>query len=149
MLPPVVKTVDVPCSPEQAFTTFTTEIASWWPLDKNTVSAMEGKVAKSVRLDPITGGKITETNHAGEDVIWGTVTEFTPHSKLALAWHINRPAEDATFVDVAFETSDKGALVTLKHYGWENLGDDAEGMRAGYDGGWVGVFETAFANACS
>ncbi|PIB24807.1 hypothetical protein BFP76_06440 [Amylibacter kogurei] len=149
MLPPVIKTITVPCPPKHAFDTFTKDIDTWWPKEKNSVSAMNGAVAQRVVMEPKTGGAIVETDHTGTDLVWGSVTEFSPHTKLALAWHINLEPKDATFVEVTFEPSSTGTTVTLKHYGWEAFGDKAQDMHDGYNAGWVGVFETAFANACS
>jgi len=148
MLPPVIKTITVPCPQARAFEVFTRDIDLWWPKDKNSVSAMDGKVAQKVTLIAEKGGWVEEIDHAGNTLLWGSVTEFDPPNKLGLAWHIGRPASEASFVDVTFETTDAGTLVTLKHYGWEVFGEDAEKMRTGYDGGWVGVFETAYAKAC-
>ncbi|MBV1863038.1 MAG: SRPBCC domain-containing protein [Rhodobacteraceae bacterium] len=148
MLPPVIKTITVPCPPERAFEIFTRDIDLWWPKDKNSVSAMDGKAAQKVSLIAEKGGWVEEIDHAGNSQHWGSVTEFTPPNKLGLAWHIGRPESEATFVDVIFEAAGAGTKVTLKHYGWEAFGEDAEKMRAGYNAGWVGVFETAFATAC-
>ncbi len=153
MLPPVIKTITVPCPPAQAFQLFTRDIASWWPLDKNSVSAMSGKVARDIELDPREGGEITEIDHEGARVLWGSITDYSPPSRLGLAWHINRPASEATSVTVTFEADDdpasSGTKVTLIHAGWEVFGDDAQSMRNGYDSGWVHVFEQRFKAACS
>jgi uncharacterized protein YndB with AHSA1/START domain len=109
---------------------------------------MSGKIARSVAMDCRTGGRITEIDHAGNPVIWGSVTAFEPPQKLSLAWHINCPESEATWVDIAFEAAGNGTRVTLTHHGWEAFGDNAQKMRDGYNSGWTGVFETAFAAAC-
>lgn len=70
MLEPLVKTIDVPCSQEQAFKIFVEDINSWWPLAKNTVSAMGGEVAQSVTLEAHIGGRIYETGHDGSFHLW-------------------------------------------------------------------------------
>ncbi len=149
MPPPVIKTITVPCPPDRAFRVFTQDMNLWWPKDKNSVSAMAGKVAKSVQMEQIEGGAITEIDHTGTSVVWGSVSTFNPPDKLVLAWHIGMPAEQATTVEVDFQASASGTKITLKHHGWEAFGDDANKMRDGYNSGWVGVFEQAYAGACN
>ena len=60
MLDPIVKTIEVPCSQEKAFGVFVREMGSWWPLDKRSMSMHDGKPAKSLRIEPVEGGKIVE-----------------------------------------------------------------------------------------
>jgi len=148
MQAPVIKSITVPCSQQIAFDTFSRDMNAWWPKDKNSVSAMGGKVAREVRLDARQGGEITEVMHDGTETLWGSVTDFSPHSKLSLAWHIGKTASEASTVDVAFEAAGDMTTVTLTHHGWEVFGDDAAAMREGYNNGWVHVFETCFAAAC-
>jgi hypothetical protein len=48
-------------------------------------------------------------------------------------------------VSVRFDPrGDASCRVTLTHEKWENLGDAATDARAGYDGGWVEVFEKGY-----
>ena len=149
MLEPVIKTIDVPCNQEQAFNVFIEEITTWWPLDKNSVSAMGGGVAKAVSIEPKVGGKIVEIGHDDTEHFWGTVNSYEPHSAFSLNWHIGLPAESASLVAVSFTSIDDGKTrVELTHSNWEAFGDQAADMRAGYEGGWVGVFETAYHAAC-
>ncbi len=146
---PVIKTIDVPCTQEVAFNIFTKDFSKWWPQDKHSVSAMDGKTARSVQLELKQGGKITEVTHDGTELLWGSVTEWSPHGRLVIAWHINRPEAEATTVIVAFEPIASGTRVTLTHEGWEAMGDQAQAQRDGYNKGWVHVFETCFQAACA
>lgn len=148
MTDPVTKTIDVPCPPQMAFEIFTRDMGTWWPRDKHSISAMSGNTARRVSMEPREGGALIEIGHDGTEHHWGSVTTFAPHSKLSLSWHVGRPAEEATQVDIAFEPTDAGTRVTLRHHGWDVLGDDAGTTRDGYNAGWVHVFETCFANAC-
>ena len=50
-LEPIVRTIEVPCSQEDAFRIFL-EMKSWWPLGKLTTSAIGGAPAKSIRVEP-------------------------------------------------------------------------------------------------
>lgn len=148
MTDPVIKTIDVPCAQNTAFDIFTKDLGAWWPRDKHSVSAMTGKTAQSVTLDLREGGDLVEIGHDGARHHWGSITVYDPHDQLSLLWHINTPKSKATKVDITFVANGSGTRVTLKHHGWEVLGDDAQGQRDGYNGGWVFVFETKFAEAC-
>ena len=148
MLDPITKTIEVPCNAQVAFTTFVTRVSSWWPLDKHSVSAMDGKVAKEVVIEPKTGGKVYEVGHDDTLHPWGTVTRYEPHRLVAMDWHIGMPAENASEVTVRFEQlTPKRTRVELTHARWEAFGERAAQMRDGYDKGWVGVFEVAFRGA--
>lgn len=149
MLDPIIKTVEVPCSSEQAFQTFINDVSTWWPLDKNSVSAMNGKVAKQIIIEAKVGGKIIEVAHDDQEHRWGTVTKFNPHTDFTMDWHIGMSPDSPSEVAVVFTDLDNGhTKVELTHSRWESFGDKAEDMRNGYNGGWVGVFEEAFKKAC-
>ena len=148
MIEPVRKTIEVPCDQATAFKTFVEQASSWWPLDKHSISAMNGHAAKSVTIEPRPGGKILEV--ANDDAIheWGSVSTYEPFDKLSLNWHVNAPPHQATFVDIVFTRLEaERTRVDLTHHNWEVLGDRAAETREGYNRGWVGVFETAYANA--
>ncbi len=150
MLEPIIKTIEVSCSPEQAFTVFIDDMASWWPLDKNSVSAMNGEVAKSTVIEPRLGGKVYEIGHDDTQHHWGTVTQYDPYSAFSMDWHIGMSAESPSVVDVKFTDIGNGKTrVELTHGNWESFGDKAEDMRKGYNEGWVGVFEKAYCSACN
>ncbi len=150
MSDPVIKTIEVGCSADKAFDIFVNNVASWWPLDKNSVSAMAGEVAKSVTIEPKIGGQVYETGHDDTIHQWGTVKSLDPGKHIALNWHINAPESEATLVEVTFtDNKDGGTKIVLVHSQWQVLGEKAEQMRSGYDSGWVGVFEVAFQGACA
>jgi len=149
MIEPVIKTIEVPCNQAHAFRVFVENTASWWPLDKNSVSAMQGHAARHVEIETRVGGQVLETTHDGQTAQWGTVTCYEPSDRLTLDWHIGLPQDKASTVDVQFEViSEERTRVTLTHSNWESFGDTARDMREGYNSGWVGVFEDAFGTAC-
>ena len=84
MTKPIQKTIEVSCDPKQAFRMFTDKITTWWPLDKNSVSAMSGEVAKAVTLEPREGGELYETGFYDTKHKWGTVKVFEPGERLIL-----------------------------------------------------------------
>lgn len=150
MLEPIVKTVEVSCSCEQAFQIFINDVSTWWPLDKNSVSAMNGKMAKKVVIEAQKGGKVVELAHDDQEHRWGTVTEFNPHNDFKMDWHIGMSADSPSEVAVVFTDLGNGKTkVELTHSRWESFGDKAADMRDGYNSGWVGVFEEAYKQACS
>jgi uncharacterized protein YndB with AHSA1/START domain len=147
---PVVKTIDVPCPPETAFRIFTADFAAWWPKESHSVSTMSGgQPARSVMLEPGVGGALGEVAHDGTAHTWGSISVWEPPARLSFLWHVRRPVEQATVVDVTFEAEGTGTRVTLTHRGWEVLGDKAAETRDDYDAGWVHVFETCFLSACT
>jgi hypothetical protein len=143
-LSPIVKTIAVRRTSADAFRLFTEEIAEWWPLATHS-RALSAKGQKAVRatIEPRVGGRIYETLEDGEELDWGEVLAWEPGSLFRMRWHLGRP--HATEVSVRFEASgDASCRVTLTHEKWENLGDAAADAHAGYDGGWVEVFEKGY-----
>ena len=94
---PVIKTIEVPCSQANAFSIFIDKVGSWWPRDKNSVSAMQGEVAKKVEIEAKTGGSIHEIGHDDTRHEWGS----SPPTARQISWYwhgtsvcqLNRPAE--------------------------------------------------------
>jgi uncharacterized protein YndB with AHSA1/START domain len=147
MIDPIEKIIRVPCTPDTAFAIFTRDITKWWPLGVNSVSAMDGKPARAVKLELKEGDSLTEIAHDGTVHHWGSVKVFQPGEHLQLAWHIGTPEENATLVDVHFSPAGSGTEVKLTHTHWERMGDGAADARESYNKGWVGVFEEAYKNA--
>ena len=137
MTDPVIKTIDVPCSPARAFDVFVRNTARWWPLDRHSVSAGQGQTARDITIEPRVGGAIYETTHDGARSDWGA-----EGSHFAMTWHPGNPVAQATRLDIRFtELSADRTRVELTHSGWEVLGDDAETRRDGYNNGWNGVLD--------
>ncbi|MEM7462956.1 MAG: SRPBCC family protein [Pseudomonadota bacterium] len=148
MVEPVRKSILVPCDPKTAFEIFTTNIESWWPLDGHSVSAMNGKTAKSLVLEPGIDGQLYEITADGEREDWAYVRTWEPGNRLVLAWHVMAPASQATEVELMFSQEGSETRVDLVHSGWEIMGDTAAERRDSYANGWVRVFEKNYANAC-
>ena len=152
MLDPLIKTIEVPCSQEEAFGVFVNEMSSWWPLGKYSVSAMGGEVAKSLRVEPKQGGTIVEIGPDDTEHLWGTIRSYNPHDFISMDFHIPHPSEEtesASLVEVRFTAlANEHTRVELTQSNWEAFGDMAEALRGGYSGGWVAIFEHAFKSAC-
>ncbi len=151
MLPPLVRSIDVPCDQEQAFTVFVTEMGTWWPLAKRSMSLYgeTGKPAKSLRVDPREGGQIVEVGHDDTEYHWGTIRHYEPNDLLRLDFHMGLPPENASLVEIRFTALEPTRTrVELTHSNWEAFGDMAEMMRGGYNSGWDIIFVDAYQAAC-
>src|ERR1700690_2329500 len=81
---PVMRTITVECSPEDAFRIFTERIADWWPLRTHSVYH---KDAETVLIEPAVGGRILERSRSGEESSWGEILVWEPPHRLACTWH--------------------------------------------------------------
>ena len=145
---PVVKTVTVPCTPEEAFRYFTADFGIWWPAATHSVvgyaSAFKDKPA-TVILEPRVSGRIFERTRAGEEHIWGSVLVWQPPARVEFSFHPGRDEMEAQTVAVTFSLAPEGTRVVLTHSGWEKLSANAQQARDSYNQGWEGVFVTAYA----
>ena len=150
MLDPIVKTIDVPCPQQRAFEIFV-DMASWWPLEKRSMSLYQaGGPAKSLSVEPRLGGRIVETAADDAEHHWGTFRAFDSHAHLQLDFHMGLPADRCGQVDVTFTPLDTGTTrVELVHSNWEGYGDMAEMMLSGYGGSWDMLFGEHYAAACA
>lgn len=147
MTDPIVKTLNVPCTAEQAFDVFVERIGTWWPLESHAASAAAGKAALDVTIEPHVGGAVYETMWDGGRNDWGKVLEFERGKTLSMTWHPGNNADHPTQVTVTFEDTSAGARVVLTHSGWEIWADKAADARGNYDGGWDVVFGSCFRQA--
>jgi uncharacterized protein YndB with AHSA1/START domain len=131
-LPPLVKSVTVAAPPERAFDLFTTGMDQWWPLATHSVG---DESAASVVMECRVGGRIVETGHDGSTHVWGTLTEWSPSTRLAFTWHPGQPEPEATLVTVTFRPHGEQTEVQLVHTGWDVRPDGAR-ARTGYNTGW-------------
>ena len=152
MIEPLVKTIDVPCSQKNAFEIFLNQMASWWPMDKFTVSAMAGKPATGIRVDPRVGGQIVEIGGDGEEVLWGTILTCEPHARVTMDFHIPRPGDVVTarpLLELDFVALGPAQTrVTLTQSNFEALGEMGAPVRGGYTFGWQMIFEGGYRAAC-
>ena len=149
MLEPIVKTIEVPCGQKMAFDVFLSEMDSWWPTTKFSVSAHSKQAAKSLRVDPVLGGKIVEIGHDDTEHLWGTITAYDPHGAFSMDFHIGQEAASASQVAVQFSVVDaQRTRVQLTQTGWENAGEMAPMLHHGYTMGWAVIFDQEYMKAC-
>ncbi|NKB28998.1 MAG: hypothetical protein GKR99_16185 [Rhodobacteraceae bacterium] len=122
-------------------------MSSWWPLDKHSLSAGDGKVARDVRISPEVGGNVTETKHDGTEVVWGKVVTWQPGKSFAMTWQLDRPEDEVTYLTINFDPDGTGTRVTLIHDGWNAIPQAAQAARSHYSTGWDYVLCDRFKSA--
>jgi|SRR6187431_1257040 len=115
----------VKVEPSEAFRIFTEEIDSWW---RGGLRYRIGKRRSVVHLEPMLGGRLFESFETGAGPKLkqtGHVTCFEPPSRLVLEWRaVNFAPHERTEVEVLFERSPSGTLVTVCHRGWSQIRPD-------------------------
>ena len=145
-LAPINKSIVVSADAVAAFKHFTGRMGDWWPLASHCISAGKHDApAKTCTMEPKVGGRVYETAPTGEEYDWGKVLVWEPGVRVAWSWHLSRPVEQATEIEVSFhDLGDVRTRVDLEHRNWARLGADAAETRANYDGGWDTVFADCF-----
>ena len=147
---PIVKTCTVPLAPQEAFELFTTRLSEWWPVASHSISAdLGGGPPRDVRVEGAVGGRVIETTADGTRYAWADVLAWDPPRRLVLSWHPNPAPTAASRVEVRFLPVLVGTEVHLTHTGWEEFGDRAAELRAGYDVGWEPVLEAFVTGAAA
>jgi hypothetical protein len=144
-LPPVVKSIVVARSTEDAFQLYTRDIGKWWPT--GTHSLGQAQVA-DVQMEPRAGGRIFERWRDGTEKLWGTISVWEKAQRLVHSWHVSTDPDHASEVEVRFAPlGPNRTRVTLEHRHWERMaGEKAQSTRDSYDSGWNGVFVEQFGN---
>jgi uncharacterized protein YndB with AHSA1/START domain len=116
----------VEVEPSVAFRVFTEEIDQWWRVGLK--YRVGGKHRSVIRLEPGVGGRLFEcfeTASGTRVVETGRVTVWEPPVRLVFEWRAKNfaPAEK-TEVEIVFDPSASGTLVTLIHRGWSRIRPD-------------------------
>lgn len=141
-IPAVERRIDLRCSADHAFATFTDRIATWWPLERHSIGAgMEGRSAVGCAIEGHVGGRIYEVLDDGTELAWGLVVTWEPGRLLELDWNPSTTVRPYTRVTLRFTpTGEHACRVEVEHRGWERLEQPAE-ARASYDEGWGATLE--------
>ncbi|MEM7285398.1 MAG: SRPBCC domain-containing protein [Actinomycetota bacterium] len=138
-LDPVVKTRRVPLPPEAAFSLFTTDMGTWWPLASHSVSA---DALAEVVFAERTGRAITEHAPDGTTHVWAELLASEAPHRVVLAWHPGAAASPASQLSVRFEPDGAGCRLRLTQSGWERYGNDAGAeLRRRYHSDWDDVLD--------
>lgn len=151
MLEPLSYRIEVACDQKKAFEIFLSDMPSWWPLEKRSMSLYQaGAPAKALTVEAKQGGRIVEHAADGVDHHWGTITAYDPHDYIAMDFHMGLPSDKAGLVELKFVPLSGGkTMVELIHSKWENYGDMAEQMFGGYGSSWHMLFGEHFRDACN
>jgi len=102
-----------------AFEVFTQEIDLWW---RKGPKFRFGRQPGSLKFEPSLGGRLFESfpSESGTHVREvGRVTVWEPPARLVFTWrNVNFADDESTEVEVLFEPSESGTLVTVQHRGW-------------------------------
>jgi uncharacterized protein YndB with AHSA1/START domain len=116
----------VAVDPDTAFRVFTEEIDRWWK--RGLAYRVIGKDRGIIHLEPGVGGRLYESfdTPSGPRVFeTGRVVSWEPPARLLLEWRaVNFAPEEKTEVEVLFERSPSGTLVTVTHRGWSAIRPD-------------------------
>ncbi len=114
---------------DEAFRIFTEEIDQWWR--RGPQFRVAGKRRGIIHLEPGVGGRLFESfespgTTAGARVLeTGRVTAWDPPKRVAFEWRaVNFAPHEKTEVEVVFEPSPSGTLVTVTHQGWSKIRPD-------------------------
>jgi uncharacterized protein YndB with AHSA1/START domain len=149
LIPPVWKSVDVPCSPDQAFEVFTGHPTRWWPRDHRITAEREAVV-----FEPFPGGRWYERDSDGGERDWGRILAWEQGRRIRLSWLIDgnfAPIDDdnlASRVDIVFCPLHPGAtLVSIGHVELHRHGRAASAIRSVIEGPSPGDTLAGFARA--
>jgi hypothetical protein len=133
MIEPLHLSYEIACSPEHAFTTWTTRMSSWWPKGHSA----SGNPDTLVVLEPHRGGRIFERTPDGTEIDWGEITAWSPPRHFGYLWHIGRDRGEATDVSVTFVDLGNGITqLDIVQTGWERLGTEGVTWREANTRGW-------------
>ncbi len=123
-------------------------MTSWWPLDTHSM-AEDGQKTERVIVEEHEGGRIYEVLSDGTECDWGRVTAWEPGRRVMLDWNPSTEDRPYTEIEVTFVLAEGGgSLVSLSHRKWELLRPEVvEDARAGYEEGWVFVFDERYGEA--
>ncbi len=140
---PIIRTIIVKNSVEDAFRVFTEQMGTWWPLETHSIAVDQelGQRAETVTVDGREGGRIQEVLQDGSARDWGAVVVWEPPHRVVYSWKPNDLPTPPTEVEVRFTAEGEVTRVDVEHRGWEGLGEMAEEIRPLYSsqGGWTMV----------
>ena len=125
--PVAVAEVVVDAPPEEAFALFTGEIGLWWRRDSRYWN--DRRRARGLRIEPFVGGRFVEVwdEATGEGFEIGRVRAWEPGRRVAYSWRqADWPPGEEMEIEVGFDPTAGGTLVTIEVRGWERLTGGAE-----------------------
>jgi hypothetical protein len=136
----VVKSVNLRCAPDRAFSLFTEHAGRWWPADRRHLKDL---LPTAIRIEPT--GRFFERSSDGAEIELGVARVFEPPRRLLIDWYSGTGPAHPTRVEVRFEAIDTGTRVTVTHSpglaGPEAFGRHAAGYARSWDlvlAAWAG-----------
>ncbi len=118
--------VAVAVAPALAFQVFTEDIDRWWRRGPKFRHSTSG--SGLIRIEPLPDGRLLESFESGGStcvVEVGRIRVWDPPHRLAFSWrNSNFAAGESTEVEVIFEPSSSGTLVTVNHSNLASLRAD-------------------------
>jgi uncharacterized protein YndB with AHSA1/START domain len=141
-LAPIQKSGVVPLPQARAFEIFTGRMSDWWFPGQG----IGPTPFKAIVLEPQVGGRWFERAEDSVETLWGDVLEWSPPSKILLAWRIGPDwkfnPELETLLEIRFERIDDASTkVILEHRELGRLGDGAQQMAESMTGGWEALLQ--------
>lgn len=112
--------------PSVAFRAFSEDIDEWWR--RGLKYRVAGKRRGVIHIEGGVGGRLYEsfeTPNGPQVYATGRITAWDPPARMAFEWRAPNFAEgEKTLVEVTFEESASGTLVTVTHSGWSAIRPD-------------------------
>jgi uncharacterized protein YndB with AHSA1/START domain len=112
--------------PSVAFDVFTREIDLWWK--QGPKFRVAGRRRGQLQFEGGAGGRLFETFETGAGATTfevGRITAWEPPALLRFDWRgVNFKPGETTVVEVRFDPSGEGTMVTVEHRGWSMLPAD-------------------------
>jgi uncharacterized protein YndB with AHSA1/START domain len=113
-------------APSVAFRAFTEEIDQWWR--RGLKYRVAGKRRGIIHIESGVGGRLFESFETGAGlrvIETGRIIAWDPPARLAFEWRSpNFAPDEKTVVEVVFEETASGTLVTVTHKGWSAIRPD-------------------------
>lgn len=142
ILDPVIRSISLRTTVEEAFETWWKKIHLWWPVKRISVSQ---QATSQVIMEGKVGGRLFERTENGTEHDWGRIIRWEPPTRLVYQWFLDADPNRATEVEVRFiEQEDGTTTVRVDHGKWENAAEDLAEMQrscVAAPEGWSGIIE--------
>ena len=97
-VPPLIKSVVIPCSVSIAFTLFTEHLAEWWPLGRFHAAPNP----RDCGVEPWVGGRVYERGADGSLIEWGRVIAWQRPQRCSFTWWLGVDASQSCGLEEVF-----------------------------------------------
>lgn len=111
---PIRHTLEVPCTPDEAFEAFAVRMGEWWHPDYSRDPAGFA----GIRVEPEVGGVVAMRYLDGSEEPWGRVTAWEPGTRYGQSFWLAHDRDHPSRIEVRFSEADGGCRVAFEHGGW-------------------------------